>query len=152
MAGFTNRGKYKILEVFFRKDNIFTNLNVALCTSAVAPTADTNTFGELTEIAAGNGYTTGGIQLNMNSTDFDVLTEDDTNDRALLQIKDLVWSASGGPIPSAGAGARWAVLTDDNGTIANRQVLEYWDLTSARTVTDTNALTLQDCEMRFNES
>jgi hypothetical protein len=152
MPGWTNRGKYNTLAQRFRGVALPTNFYVTLVTSATAPVADTNTLGQLTEIAAGNGFTTGGISLTKNTTDFDVLTEDDTNDRALVQIKDLVWTASGGNLPASGNGARYAVLTDDNGTVANREVEQYWDLTSDRTISDTQTLTLQDCEIRINET
>ncbi len=126
-----------------------TNFFVALVTNAVAPVVDTNTLSELTEIAAGNGYSSGGISLTKNATDFDVLTEDDTNDRAFIQIKDLVWTASGGPIPASGSGASFAVLTDDNVTVGSREVYVSWDLGGARTVSDGQSLTLQDCELRL---
>ena len=152
MAGWTNKGKYRALGWIFRADTEPTNFYVALVTSATAPTADINTLGELTEIAAGNGYTSGGYQLTPGATDFDVHTEDDDNDRGLVQIKDVVWTASGGPIPASGSGARYAVLTDDNATVANREVLGYWDLTSDRQVSDGQTLTLQNCELRINES
>ena len=152
MAGLTNKGKYRLYGYAFRGDTIPTNYYLALVTSAVAPDPDINTFGQLTEIAAGNGYTTGGYQLTPNATDFDTWTEDDVNDRGLVQIKDVVWTASGGPIPASGSGARYAVLLDDNGTIADREVLAYWDLVSDRSVSDGQSLTLQDCEVRINES
>lgn len=151
-VGWTNRGKYTVLDWVFRNATEVTNFYVALVTSAVAPTCDINTFGELTEIVAGNGYTTGGYQLTPNSTDFDVINEDDTNDLAKIQIKDIVWTASGGPIPLSGNGARYAVLLDDNATIGSRLVLAYWDLTSDRSVSDGQSLTLQDCELRLTES
>jgi hypothetical protein len=151
---FTNRGKYDILEMAFRKafagGALPTNLYVELITSAAAPTVDFNTETETTEIAAGNGYTTGGYQLAMNATDFDVLTEDDTNDRALIQVKDVVWTASGGSIPGSGGGARYAILCDDNVTIASRHIFASWDLVSDRTVSDGQTLTLQDCELRLS--
>lgn len=151
MAGFTNRGKKLLLEEMFRNPTEFTNFYVALCTSATAPTADTNTLSELTQIASGNGYTANGIQLSRNSTDFDTLTEDDTGDLAKILIKDLVWTASGGNLPASGGGARYAVLTDDNATAGSRQILAFWDLGSDRTVSDTQTLTLQDCELRLTE-
>jgi len=125
---------------------------VALVTSAVAPVADTNTKSELTEIANGNGYTTGGYQLTRNATDFDVWTEVDASDYALLQIKDVVWTASGGPIPASGNGARYAVLTDDNVTQGSREVYFYWDLVSDRSVSSGQTLTLQDMETRVTET
>ncbi len=151
MAGVTNRGKYLILNEFFRNPAEFTNYYVALVTSAVAPTVDTNTFTELTEIAAGNGYTTGGISLARNSTDFDVLTEDDSGDKALIQVKDVVWTASGGSLPGSGNGARYAVLLSDEATVANRQVIAWFDLTSDRTVSSGQTLTLQNLELDLTE-
>lgn len=151
MAGMTNRGKFKLLGWAFRGTTIPTNFYFALVTSAAAPTADINTLGELTEIAAGNGYTSGGEQLTPNSTDFDVHTEDDANDRALVQLKDIAFTGDGGPIPASGDGARYAVLTDDNVTVGSREVYDYWDLSEARTVSDTQSLTIQDAEIRLTE-
>lgn len=152
MAGFTNKGKFHMLGHAFVAVAVPTNYYVALVTSAVAPTADHNTLGQLTEIAAGNGYTAGGISLTPGATDFDVHTEDDANDRGLVQIKDLVWTASGGSIPDSGDGARYAILTDDNATVANREIYGYFDLTSDRSVSDGQTLTVQNMEMRADES
>jgi hypothetical protein len=152
MAGWTNRGKYMTLGWIWRAQTIPTNFYVALWTSATAPTADTNLMSDGTEITAGNGYTTGGFSMTPGATDYDVWTEDDTNDRGLVQMKDIVWTASGGNIPSAGGGARYAVHTDDDVTIANREIYHYFDLTSDRTVSDGQTLTLQNCEIRINES
>ena len=145
----TNKGKYNLLDIVFRGATPPTNFYVALVTSANTPTADTNTLSDLTEIAAGNGYTSGGYQLSRNSTDFDTLTENDTDDRGEIEIKDVVWTASGGAIPGSGNGARYAVLLDDNGTVANREVLAWWDLTSDRSVSSGQTLTLQDLELRL---
>lgn len=152
MAGWTNKGKMSILDAYFRNAGAPTNFFVALVTSATAPDADTNTLSDLTEIADGNGYTTGGYSLDKNATDFDVLNEDDTNDRGDIQIKDVAWTASGGNLPASGDGARYAVLLDDNGTVANREVLAFWDLSSDRTVSDGQSLTLQNLELRLTES
>jgi hypothetical protein len=149
MAGFTNKGKMRTLEAMFRDGDTF---YLALVTSAYAPGPDTNTLGDLTQIATGNGYSDGGYALTGNATDFDVLTEDDGSDRGLIQVKDVTWTASGGPIPSSGDGARYAVLTDDNATVASREVLAYWDLGADRDVSDGNPLTLQDLELRIDES
>lgn len=145
-SGVTNRGKYLFLQGYFR-GTLPTNIYVALCTSTTAPTVDHNTLSELTQIAVGNGYTDGGFQLARNSTDFDVLTEDDTGDLALIQAKDVTWTASGGPIPASGNGARWAVFTTDEATVANRQILAWFDLVSDRTVSDGQPLTLQNCQI-----
>jgi len=146
-SGWTNKGKAHVLGITFRNATEKTNYYIALVTSAAAPTADTNTLSQLTEIAAGNGYTTGGYQLTPNTTDFDTLTEDDSGDKGAVLIKDVVWTASGGSIPGSGSGARYACLTDDNGTVGSREVYAWWDLTSDRTVSTGQTLTLQDLEL-----
>jgi hypothetical protein len=146
-SGWTNKGKALVLDYAFRGVATPANYYVALVTSAATPVADTNTLSELTEITAGNGYTSGGITLTKNTTDFDVRTEDDTGDKALIQIKDLVWTASGGTLPASGNGARYAVLTDYNATVGSRQIIAWWDLTSDRSVSSGQTLTLQDCEL-----
>lgn len=152
MPGMTNRGKYTLMNYYFRRQGTLpTNFYVALVTSAAAPGPDTNVLGDLTQIAAGNGYVSGGYQLTPNTTDFDSMVEDDGNDRAAMQIKDLVWTASGGSIPASGSGARYAVLTDDNVTVGSRVVFFYFDLVSDRQVSAGQPLTLQNCEMRATE-
>lgn len=151
MAGWTNRGKQAMSDSYFRATGTPTNFYVALLTSATTPDADDNTMADVTQIATGNGYTDGGYSLARNSTDFDSLVENDTNDRAELQIKDVVWTASGGNIPASGDGARWAVLTDDNVTVSAREIIAFWDLTSDRTISDTQTLTLADLELRITE-
>jgi hypothetical protein len=152
MAGWTNKGKMSILDAYFRNNGAPTNFYILLATSATAPTQDTNTVSDLTEIAAGNGYTTGGYSLTPGATDFDVLNEDDTNDRGDIQVKDVAWTATGGSIPGSGDGARYAVLTDDNGTVANREIYAYWDLSSDRSVSSGQTLTLLNLELRLTES
>ncbi len=146
-SGWTNKGKAHVLGIVFRNVAEKTNYYIALVTSAAAPTADTNTLSQLTEIANGNGYTTGGYQLTAGSTDFDTLTEDDSGDKGAVLLKDIVWTASGGSIPGSGSGARYAVLIDDNGTVGSREVYAWWDLTSDRTVSTGQTLTLQDLEL-----
>jgi len=141
-----------VLDTYFRGAAISgSGFAVFLATSAVSPTQDSNVKTDVTEIATGDGYSAGGINVNRDSTDFDVLTEDDTNDWALVQIKDLVWTASGGPIPASGNGARWALLTDRNATVGSRLILAYFDLISDRTVSDGQSITLQNIECRLTE-
>lgn len=145
----TNRGKFLTLSWAFRNATRPTNFYLALVTSAVAPTADINTLSQLTEIANGNGYTSGGYQLTPGATDFDSLVENDTNDRGELQLKDIVWTATGGSLPASGGGARYAVLLTDEATVGNRQVICAWDLVSDRSVSVGQPLTLQNCELRI---
>lgn len=152
MAGWTNKGKARILNGFLRAQSIPTTFYVALVTSAVAPTADTNTLSQLTQIAAGTGYTSGGISVARNTTDFDTLTEDDSGDLGSVQLKDLTWTASGGNLANTGSGARYAVMTDDNGTEGSREVLYYWSLGSDRNVSDGQTLTLQNLTIQITET
>lgn len=148
MPGFSNKGMYRMFDAWFRNAAPPTNFFVALVTSATAPAADTNTLSDLTQIAAGNGYTTGGFSLDRNTTDFDSNTENDASDRDELQIKDVTWTASSGTIPASGNGARYAVLTDDNATVGSREVIFWWDLSSNRTISSGQTLTLANLELR----
>lgn len=54
-SGWTNKGKYKLLGWGFRAETAPTEYKMALVTNAVAPTADTNTLSELTEMALALG-------------------------------------------------------------------------------------------------
>jgi hypothetical protein len=149
-SGWTNKGLYRILEAIFNGGTLPSTFYLALVTSATTPDADTNTLSQLTEIAAGNGYTSGGLSLSKNTTDFPSLAEDDANNRAQLNVKDAVWTASGGTLPASGAGARWAVLTDANGTVGSREVWAFFDLSSDRSVSSGQTLTLDDPILRLS--
>lgn len=151
-SGWTNRGKFLVLDAYFRAQNQAASFEVHLVTSATAPTADTNTLDQLTEIADGNGYAQStGFALARNTTDFDTLTEDDTGDLAGLLAKDVTWTASGGSLPASGNGARYAVLTTPDAGAANKKVIAYFDLVADRSVSVGQPLTLQDCELRLTE-
>ena len=152
--GVTDVGKMWMAGWAFADTTAFDTLFVMLCTDAVTPDADVETFATLTPIATGNGYqSTGGIGANEgfllpgNAADFYAISHG--AGYARIKIRDIVWTASGGSIPGSGDGARWAVLTDNNVTIDSRVVLAWWDLTSGRSVADGNTLTLQDLELRF---
>ena len=144
----TNRGAYELLGYAFRGGTVPTNYYIALATNDTPPTVDSNLMSDCSQIATGNGYSDGGTSLTPGATDFDVYTEDDTNDRAFVQVKDITFTASGGNLPASGNGARWALLTDDNGTVASREVYAAFDLASDRTVSDGQDLTIQDMEYR----
>lgn len=146
---FFNRGKYLLLEAFFRDAGAPTNFYVHLVTDDTPPTVDHNTLGDLDEVPQANGYTP--YQLDRNATDFDVLNEDDANDLAEIEVKDISWTASGGSIPSTGNDARWAVLTDDNVTESSRQLIFCWDLSAGRSVSDGQVLTFEGLTMRAEE-
>ena len=150
MAGFTNRGKKLMGSVYFLATaaDIPTAFKVALVTTASAPTQDTNTLSQLTQVntQTAYGYTAGGIAVERSATGFDTVTEDDSGDLASFKIKDLVWTANGGSISSIS----YAVLVDDNAT---PNVIAYWTVTGGPvTVTTGQTFTLQDCELQLKES
>ena len=156
--GVTNEGKRKLLSWTFYGSMSADSLPpdtfyIVLCTAEHTPTTATNRMNDLTEIANGTGYESGGGDgtnegwLVPTTTHFDALSVTDST--ATISIRDIIWTASGGGIPNSGDGASWAVLTDNNTTIASRVVYAWWDLTSARSVTDGNTLTLQDLELEI---
>lgn len=146
----TEFGAENALRTWLRNEEVVTNFYVALITSAVAPDTEGAIKSTFTEVASGNGYTTGGISLTRNTTDFDVVTLDDVNNIMSCQIKDLVWTAAGGTLPASGGGARYAIFTDDNITQGSREVYISWDLVSDRSVSDGQTLTLQNCEFQID--
>jgi hypothetical protein len=126
-SGWTNRGRYSCLATYFQGAAIAGSaFAIFLATSAAPPTADSNVKTDVTEIATGTGYSAGGLNVARDATDFDVITEDDANDKALIQLKDQVWTAAAGSIPNSGNGARWALLTDRNATVGSRLILAWF--------------------------
>ncbi len=144
----TNNGKEQMLLVWVGGVAAETNLYMILLTSATAVGVDINTVADVTQVAIGNGYADGGFQLTPGGTDFDVITVDEPGDFAYAQVKDIVWTAQGGNLPSSGA-ARYCALTDDNTPVSAREVYIGWDLGSDRVVSDTQMLTLQNVEFRI---
>lgn len=158
MAGITNRGKARIMEGFLR--NIYrdkdgntasfpTTWYVALLTlAATDPTADDDVVGSGREPTNG-GYVSGGVAVERSAVGWDTLTEDDTNDKGIAKAKDVSYTASGttlGPV-------QWAVLTDDVATVANRQVLAYWQIDAAGvSVSPGQTLTLVDLTLELREN
>jgi hypothetical protein len=155
MAGFTNHGLKIFLNSIFRNLETPTGFKIALATNTYIPTSTgLLAWSQLTEINPGNGYTAGGTTLTKGINDFDVIYEDDGGgglNRAYIQLRDVSWTAAGGPIPS-GAGAvaaYYAVLYD---TSASGNVIGYWDLNGARSITDGQMITLVNFELRLNQS
>jgi hypothetical protein len=108
-----------------------------------APGPNTNVLTDLQEIAAGNGYSAGGKAVERNATvGFDTLTEDDTNNQAYIQLRNVEWTGSGGSIPASGGGIRYPVLVDD---AAN--VLLWWDIGTYDSVSSGQKFAIQDAEI-----
>jgi hypothetical protein len=141
----------RMLKGFFANTSVPTNFYLMLATAASAPTKDTNTFSELTEITAGNGYTAGGYSIARNGTDWDTFTENDSDDTATILLKDIIWTASGGTIPLSGSNAAYIVLVDDNGTVGSRDVLAYESIGSV-SVSSGQPLTIANFGIKSTQS
>lgn len=152
----TNRGRKLLFEKGFRNQwnggAIPTSYYAALFTAANVPTEDTALKSELTEIANGNGYTTGGLALALNSTDFPTLTQDDTLDKAIMETKTLEWTATGGSLPASGGAARYVAITDDHATQGSRNVIMCFDLGADQTVTVGNVLRALTPQFRWRKA
>lgn len=144
----TTRGIRRMLEITFQGTTAPTVFYLALVKDTPAPTRATTTLSQLGEITAGSGYTSGGTAVARDGNDFDTLTEDTGNYINDLELADFAWTATGGAIPVSGDGARYAVLLDDNGTVANREVWFVWDLQGERAVSVGQAITLRDLTLR----
>lgn len=95
----------------------------------VAPVATNTVKANLTEIAAGNGYTAGGTAVT-------VTASAQTSGTYKLVGDDVVFTASGGSI----ATFRYAVLYNDTAT--NDELIGWWDYGSTVDVTDGNNFTV----------
>ncbi len=143
MNGLTLRGVRRMLAIALQGETPPTSFYVALVQASPAPTALTTVLSSLTQVANGNGYVSGGIQLDRDAVDFDVLTEDTSGLSVYLQIRDVSWTATGGSI----VGASYAVLTNYHATMGSREVWAYWPFGAARTVTVGRTLPLTDLEV-----
>ncbi len=146
----TNRGMYRLARIALANTSVPTVFYLALVTSGNVPTRSTNTFSELTEIATGNGYTTGGISVARNTTDWDTSTENDSTNTLTILLKDETWTASAGTLPSSGTAA-YVILTDDNVTIASREVIAYHSLGGDISVGSGQPLTISDFGFVFTQ-
>jgi hypothetical protein len=93
-------------------------LKVAL--SNTAPNATDTQLSQITQISAGNGYTTGGEDVQNSTSRIGGTT-------SVVGV-DVTWTASGGNIGPF----QYVILYND--TAANDPVIGYWPLTSAVTV------------------
>jgi hypothetical protein len=123
----------------FNKFNIFTydalakkhdftadTFKVALSNSA--PTASNAVLADITQISAGNGYTSGGTATSMSLST--------SSGTAKATGTDVVFTASGGSIGPA----RYAVLYNDTAT--GDPLVGWWDYGSSITLAATETLTV----------
>lgn len=105
-------------------------LKVMLVTTST-PVAGNSIRGNLTEIAAGNGYTAGGTAATISASA-------QTAGTYKLTLADVVFTASGGSI----AAFQWVVLYNDTPTSPADPLIGWWDYGSSVTVTTGNTFTV----------
>ena len=149
MSGFlTNRGLKLLAQYALQNVSPPSTFKAILMPSGATATVDVNTISDTSEIPAGNGYTSGGINVARSNLGFINLTEDDTNDWATIEVKDCDFQTSGGAIPTSGD-IRYMAITTDEATVANRQILAIFDLGSAITIPDGKYLHVQDSTIKL---
>lgn len=127
MSAFTKFNSF--VEARGRKvHNLHTDVLKVMLTN-VAPVATNTVKTDLTEIAAGNGYTAGGIAIANQSYA-------QAGGVAKLLGDDVTITASGGSIGPF----QWAVLYND--TALNKELIGFWDYGSAQTLADGEAVTV----------
>lgn len=110
------------------KHNLASNtLKVAL--TNVAPSASSDTqFSDITEIAAGNGYTAGGVTATVDASAL-------SGGVYTLTLSGVTWTASGGDI----AANRYAVLYNDTAT--NDELIAFADFAASAVIANGNTET-----------
>lgn len=122
MAAFNKFNQF-VVDVQSKVHNLAADSLKVLLTN-VAPVATNAVKADLTEIAAGNGYTAGG-----NAAAFTSLTQ--TSGVAKLVLADpSTWTASGGSIGPF----RYAVLYNDTPSSPAKPLIGWWDYGSAVTL------------------
>ena len=88
--------------------------------SNTAPVLTNTAKANITEIAAGNGYTAGGASVTLSKSNASGV-------ESLIITSDVVWTASGGSI----AAFRYVVLYNDTQTTPAKPLVCYWDYGSS---------------------
>lgn len=104
-----------------------------------APDALDTQLSDITQIANGNGYTTGGETLT-------TVTWTRSTNTATFASDDVVWTASGGAI----ATFRYVVLYDDTAT--NDELVGWLDYGATLDVADTETFTVSEASGWFTVS
>lgn len=118
------------IEAVFEKKHDFSADTFKILLTNVAPVATNSVKANLTEIAAGNGYTAGGAAVTISAS-----SETGGSYTATL-TGNTVFTAAGGNIASF----RYAVLYND--TALNDELVCWWDYGSSISPADTETFTV----------
>lgn len=94
------------------------------------------------EVAAGGGYSTGGLPVTITTSGNDWTIAEDGDGNQDATMADKQWTASGSGITALGA----ALVVDEGGT---EKVWAIWDFGGSVSVTAGGTLTLTGCELRI---
>ena len=94
------------------------------------PVATNTIKADIAEIAAGNGYAAGGVDVQNDVTE--------TGGTATVSAVDVTITAAGGPVGPF----RYAVLYNDTATSPADALIAWWDYGSAVTLNDGESLTV----------
>lgn len=130
MADLTYVKFYSLLEAVFEKKHDMSSDVLKIMLTNVAPVLTNTVKANLTEIAAGNGYTAGGETVAITSS------SQTTGTYSLVVTSDITWTAAGGAI----AAFRYVVLYNDTAT--NDELIGYWDIGSEKNLSDTDSYKL----------
>jgi len=119
-----------LIEAVFEKKHDFSTDTFKIMLTNVAPVATNSIKTDLTEIAAGNGYTAGGTAVTVSAS-----SQTGGSYTAVLS-GDTVFTASGGNI----ANFQYAVLYNDTAT--NDELVSWWDYGSSITPADGETFTV----------
>jgi hypothetical protein len=119
MATYTKFNSF--LEAAFEKAHNLGSDTIKVLLTLTAPVAGNSVKADLTEIAAGNGYSAGGATVTITSSA-------QSSGTYKIVGSDVVFTASGGAI----ANFRYAVLYND--TAASDELIGFWDYGSTVTV------------------
>jgi hypothetical protein len=96
-----------------------------LALSNTAPDQADDTFSDITEISAGNGYTAGGAAMSVSSSA-------QSGGNYTLSAADVTFTASGGDIGPF----RYVIMYNDTPTSPADPLIQYWDYGSSITLAD----------------
>lgn len=111
-----------------KKHNLSSDTLKVMLTNT-APSLSNTVYGDITQIAPGNGYTTGGVTAT-------IVSSGQTGGVYILVLSGVTWTASGGDI----AANRYAVLYND--TAAAKNLIGYADYGTSAVIANGNTETL----------
>lgn len=127
MAAFNKFNSF--VEAMAEKSHNLGSDTLKIVLTNTAPSASNTQLSDITQIANGNGYTTGGTSMTVSSSA-------QTSGTYKLVGGDVVFTASGGSLGPF----RYAVLYNDTAT--NDLLIGWWDYGSALTLADSDTFTV----------